>query len=191
MPTTHEEWLTVAKGFDERWNFPNCLWAIDGKHCVLQAPINSGTDFSNYKSTFSIVLLGVVDSDYRFLFANVGCQGRISDGGVFANTSFNRKLQAGNLNIPPNNVLPGRQEPMPYVFIADDAFALQEHLLKPYAGTHEKNSPKRIFNYRLSRARRVVENAFDHVCCISSSSKAITSKSRKINTCSSGLCVPA
>jgi hypothetical protein len=33
--------------------------------------------------------------------------------------------------------------------------------MKPYSGLHEKGSKERIFNYRLTRARRVVENAFE------------------------------
>lgn len=32
--------------------------------------------------------------------------------------------------------------------------------MKPYSGVYEKRNAKRIFNYRLSRARRVVENVF-------------------------------
>ncbi|XP_050516048.1 uncharacterized protein LOC126890922 [Diabrotica virgifera virgifera] len=42
----------------------------------------------------------------------------------------------------------------------DDAFPLSPNLLKPYPGTQEKGSSKRIFNYRLSRARRISENVF-------------------------------
>lgn len=160
MPRNQEEWLQIAEGFEKRWNFPHCLGSIDGKHCILQAPANSGSDYFNYKSTFSIVLLAVVDYNYNFVFADVGCQGRISDGGVFAHTTFCKKLYAGTLELPEESILPGRTEKVPYVFVADDAFALHKHILKPYGGVHENNSPKRIFNYRLSRARRIVENAF-------------------------------
>ncbi|CAH2013161.1 unnamed protein product [Acanthoscelides obtectus] len=160
MPKNQEEWLQIAKGFEKRWNFPHCLGSIDGKHCILQTPANSGSDYFNYKSTFSIVLLALVDYHNNFLFADVGCQGRISDGGVFAHTSFCKTLYAGTLKLPEESILPGRTENVPYVFVADDAFALHKHILKLYGGTHENNSPKRTFNYRLSRARRVVENAF-------------------------------
>lgn len=35
-------WQEIALGFKERWNFPNCVVAIDGKHVVIQAPHISG-----------------------------------------------------------------------------------------------------------------------------------------------------
>lgn len=104
--------------------------------------------------------MAIVDANYNFIYADVGSQGRISDGGVFRKTEFYSKLQNNKLNLPPDDVLPGSQETAPYVFLADDAFPLQKHIMKPYSGSHEKNSPKRIYNYRVSRARRVVENTF-------------------------------
>lgn len=160
MPESEDDWLKIAQQYEEKWNFPHCLGAIDGKHVQLQAPINSGSNFINYKSTFSIVLLALVDADYNFLYADVGCQGRISDGGVFRNTSLFQKLEQDTLNIPHPNNLPGRNKPTPYVFVGDEAFALRSNLMKPYPGTHEQGSIKRVYNYRLSRARRVVENVF-------------------------------
>lgn len=53
-----------------------------------------------------------------------------------------------------------KETPLPYVFVADSAFALTENMLKPYAGIHNKGSKERVFNYPLSRARRIVENVF-------------------------------
>ncbi|CAH1993114.1 unnamed protein product [Acanthoscelides obtectus] len=81
MPSTPEEWLLVSEQYQELWNFPNCLGAMDGKHVALQTPINSGSEYYNYKSHCSIVLFALVDANYNFIFADAGCQGRISDGG--------------------------------------------------------------------------------------------------------------
>ncbi|CAG4981907.1 unnamed protein product [Colias eurytheme] len=67
MPETPEQWLFVTNDYDTLWNFPNCLGAIDGKHIILQSPINSGSEFYNYKGFFSIVLLAVVDAKYNLL----------------------------------------------------------------------------------------------------------------------------
>ena len=112
----------------------------------------------NYKHTFSIVLLAIVDADYKFVFVDVGCNGRISDGGVFKNCSLYKALEEKCLNIPSQVNLPGTEQPFPYV-VADDAFPLKEYIMKPYSQSN-LTPEKRVFNYRLSRARRIVENAF-------------------------------
>ncbi|MCP4490646.1 MAG: transposase family protein [Gammaproteobacteria bacterium] len=65
-PATESEWRQEAEAFFERWNFPNCVGAIDGKHITIKAPSNSGSLYFNYKSTFSTVLLAVVSADYRY-----------------------------------------------------------------------------------------------------------------------------
>ncbi|XP_005181879.3 uncharacterized protein LOC101887897 [Musca domestica] len=159
IPSTQEEWNVVAFKFNKLWNFPNCIGAVDGKHVQIIAPPNSGSTFYNYKGTHSIVLMAVVDAEYNFLYVDVGCNGRVSDGGVFGDCTFQRALNNNELNLPLPKPLPGRQANVPFVLVADDAFRMQKHLLKPYPGK-SLSAGQRIFNYRLSRARRVVENAF-------------------------------
>ncbi|XP_057665975.1 uncharacterized protein LOC130899839 [Diorhabda carinulata] len=159
-PENASDWNIIAKQFHDLWQYPNCIGAIDGKHITLQAPIHSRSEFFNYKSFHSIVLLAIVDPSYNFIYANVGCQGRISDGGVFNNTSFKEQLDTNALHLPPPCPLPGRQLPMQYCLVGDEAFQLTVNLMKPFSGTYARGYKERIFNYKLSRARRVSENAF-------------------------------
>ena len=103
--------------------------------------------------------MAMVDAKYKFTFLDVGCNGRISDGGVFANCTLSEALRSGSLDLPPPQPLPGRETKVPYVIVADDAFPLSKHIMKPFPF---RNQPEtvRVLNYRLSRARRIVENAF-------------------------------
>ncbi|KAB0805310.1 hypothetical protein PPYR_02280 [Photinus pyralis] len=156
FPSTEEEWLKIARDFNVRWNFPNRGGAIDGKHVRITKPINSGSYYYNYKEYFSVVLMAIVNANYEFISVNVGTNGRVSDGGVIENTTFHKKLISEKLNLPKNEKT---AEHMNFVFIADDAFALHKNLIKPYP-FKGLSKQKRIYNYRLSRARRVVENAF-------------------------------
>lgn len=104
--------------------------------------------------------MAVVNANYMFTYVDIGCQGRISDSGVFRNSSLWHKLESEKIMLPLDKPLPSKTDLMPYVFLGDDAFALEKNMMKPYTGVNEKASMKRIFNYRLSRARRIVENAF-------------------------------
>jgi len=97
LPNNESGWKNIAADLYDKWNFSNCLGAIDGKHIVIQCPANSGSEYYNYKGTFSIVLMAVVNSNYGFTYVNIGCRGRISDGGVLRNTSFFKKLETDEL----------------------------------------------------------------------------------------------
>jgi hypothetical protein len=141
---------------------------MDGKHIQIIAPPHSGAEYRNYKDFFSIVLFAVVDADYNFIYVDVGCKGRISDGGVFKHTNLYRELENKTLNIPPPKIL---QIPynvkVPYCIVGDNAFALNEYTMKSFAGNNYiRGSLERIYNYRHSRARRVVENVFGIIASV-------------------------
>ena len=166
-PSTEEEWLEIARDFEERWNLPNCIGAGDGKHIRLKCPSNSGSDFYNYKSFFSSVLLAFVGPQYQFLYIDVGCQGSASDAGIFRKSTLWKAIETNAINIPSPRPLPPSEDPIfdvpevpvDYYFVCDDAFPLGQHLMKPYP-SRNLSEEKRVFNYRLSRARRISENAF-------------------------------
>ena len=134
--------------------------ALDGKHVRKQPPAHAGSLYFNYKQFNSLVLMALVDARYRFTYVDVGSYGRISDGGIFNTCSLSDALQCNSVNIPAATRLPQSDIVVPYVIVADDAFALKTNLMKPYARSRPMTYQQRIFNYRLSRARRVVENAF-------------------------------
>lgn len=162
-PNKHK-WLQVAELFWQRCNFPNCLGAIDGKHIRILKPPASGSQYFNYKKYFSLVLMAVADANYKFLYIDVGSYGSSSDSSVFSHSSFGRMLRENTLDLPNHSPLPGTTDPsLPHVFVGDEAFALAEHMLRPFS-SRSLTTEKRVFNYRLTRARRVVECAFGILC---------------------------
>lgn len=158
---TEEMWKTIASIYKEMWNFPNCIGAIDGKHINIQCRINAEPTYYNYKGSHSIVLLALVDADYKFIAIDVGAYGRNSDGGILSKSIIGKKLQSKTFNIPEPAPIIQNGQPQPYVIVDDEAFPLKTYLLRPYSSSYLRdNEPNKVFNYRLSRARRVVENAF-------------------------------
>ena len=159
VPKSEEGWREIAEGFFNRWNFPNLVGAIDGKHVLIQAPARSGSMYFNYKKTFSIVLMAVCDSKYRFTLVDIGDCGSQSDGSVFANSFLGYAIESDILNIPNARLLPNSNRKLPFVFIGDDAFGLKPNMMKHYP-FQNLSIPQKVFNYRLSRARRIIENSF-------------------------------
>jgi len=86
--------------------------------------------------------------------------GRNGDGGIFAHLKLGKYLETP-LGIPEYKELLGTPCLAPHVIVGDEAFPLKTYLMRPYPGSQSKeDNEKSIFNYRLYRARRVVENAF-------------------------------
>ncbi|XP_062500264.1 uncharacterized protein LOC134177497 [Corticium candelabrum] len=103
--------------------------------------------------------MAVCDAHYRFPLSTSGNSGRHSDGGVLSNSEFGKALEAGNLGMPSPTSLPGTGIEVPFVFVGDEAFSLQRNILRQCPGINLADS-KAIFNYRLSHARRIIENSF-------------------------------
>lgn len=163
-PTENDQ-KNISDQYLSKWNFPNCVGAIDGKHVRLKAPKNSGSLYYNYKEYFSMVLLAVVDANYKFIAIDVGSYGREGDAGIYLKSKIGKKIKNNTFNIPAPKALPRTNNIVPHVIVGDEAFALHENLMKPYPrqqSTHD--STKAVYNYRLSRARRTTENAFGILC---------------------------
>ncbi|KAH6945500.1 hypothetical protein HPB50_008790 [Hyalomma asiaticum] len=138
-------------------SFPQAVGALDGCHIEVCPPVDHATDYINYKGWYSTILLAVADHNYKFLYTNVGSPGRNHDAGVFESSKLPSVL-ASPLFRTEGKVLAGvKVEPL---LLADQAFPLQTHIMKLYPNAGPPGSPTAVFNYHLSSARRVVENAF-------------------------------
>lgn len=79
---------------------------------------------------------------------------------MYANSYLGRAIENELLNVPePDCIHNNPNMNMPYVFLADDAVGLKPNLMKLYPDQYLPLD-ERVFNYRLSRARGVIENAF-------------------------------
>lgn len=153
-------WLDTSAEFMARSNFPHYIGAIDGKHIRIIKPTESGSLYFNYKKFFSIILVAICDANYKFSYIDVGGYGRSADTTIFKNSAFFKKLTKGELNIPdPRDIGIGFDDKLPFMFVADEGFGQSNFILRPFAGKF-LSVEKRVFNYRLCRARRYIECAF-------------------------------
>ena len=125
---------------------------------ALKKPKNTGALYHNYKGFFSIVMLALVDGQYKFRWVDAGTVGSCSDAQIFNASQLKRRIEDGRIGFPhPAPITQGGR--VPYFILADDAFALKTWLMKRY-GRRMLTREEGIANYRISRGRRVVENAF-------------------------------
>ena len=103
--------------------------------------------YRNYKGCGSIILMGMIGPEYEFLFADVGMNGRNSNGGNWSQSPLKLAPESGSLNLPDPAPLSGRSKSVPYVCTRDDAFPLPSFMMKRYP---QKclTTEKRVFNYR-------------------------------------------
>ena len=160
QPTT-EDFKNIATDFWTRWQFPNCMGCLDGKHIRIKRPPKSGSLYYCYKNFFSIGLLALTDANYKYIMVNVGSYGKDSDAGVFENCPLRKAIESGSIVLPKESTLPGSTITAPYVFLGDEAFPLTEYLMRPFPRAQlQEGEENDMFNYRLCRARMVVECSF-------------------------------
>lgn len=112
------------------------------------------------KGNHSIILLAVSDANCCFNIVDIGAEGRRSDAGVFASSDLARLLDTNSLQLPPDRHLDSSEFKFPYVLVGDEAFPLTSYMMRPYSQSGNLTVTKKIFNYRLSRARKTVECSF-------------------------------
>ncbi len=123
------------------------IGTIGGKHVACKAPRDSGSEYYNYKG-------------FLILWVYVSGNGSSSAAQVYNNSELREGLEQNNImGWSQPEPLPHDTQDVTYFLVGDDAFSLRTYLMKPY-GARNLHMEHRIFNYRLTMARRVVENVF-------------------------------
>ena len=81
---------------------------------------------------YSVVMLTLVDADYRFLMAEVGSNGSCSDAQIFKECQLKQSILDQTIRFPDRYLLPGDDRGLPYFIVVDEAFALKTWLIKPF-----------------------------------------------------------
>lgn len=104
---------------------------------MIQCPPNTGSNHYNYKGSFSIVLLALVDHDYNFQCIDIGNYGSNSDGGIFEKSMLKKGLEENMLKLPDDAVM-----------LEDDnmlAFPLKTNFMKAYARRNILSRKEKIY----------------------------------------------
>lgn len=101
---TTEKWETISTDFEKTANFPHCLGAVDGKHIRLIRPLKSGSMYFNYEGYFSVLLMAVADSQYRFINVNIGSFGKDCYSSIFKRGSLWKAIEIKSLELTEENV---------------------------------------------------------------------------------------
>ncbi|XP_045120471.1 uncharacterized protein LOC123509914 [Portunus trituberculatus] len=96
LPRNQSEWQHVASQYYARWNFPMCIGALDGKRVLISKPPCSGSEYYDYKGHFSLIMMALVDADYKFMYVDVGASGRASDAGVWERCGLRDAIEGKN-----------------------------------------------------------------------------------------------
>ena len=160
MPKTHDDFTSKILDMEELWQFPFSWAAVDGCHIPIKCPaggLEACKEYHNFKNFYSVILMSMVDAKYRFLWGSCGYPGNSHDSIILQSTNLWDEIQGGNLL--PNFSQIEQNVSIPPIVLGDSAFPFETWLMKPF--TNAVRTPKqRYFNYRLSRARMIVEGAY-------------------------------
>ena len=121
LSSCSREWLQISETFLSRWNFPNCLGAIDGTNNQIRPPPETESEYFNYKKTFSIILLAIAGPDYKRIYADIGSNGRMNDSGA---SDVQKRIEDDDLGIP-------APKPLPFGRIKDSLKMMHDDASKP------------------------------------------------------------
>lgn len=96
-------------------------------------------------------MLAVSDANYCFTLVDIGAEGRQSDGGIFANSKFGQRFERNEINLPQPSEIEPSGPLLPYVLVADEAFALTHYMMRPYPRSGRLNRQRKVNILNISK----------------------------------------
>ena len=160
FPKTNDEFKEKLLDMDAEWKFPYAFAAIDGSNLPIKCP-SGGQEvmkqYYNFKNLYSVVLLGIVDANYIFIWTSLRAPGNTHNSACFQSTSLWDDTTSGKTL--PGQVVEVNGVEIPPIILGDSAFPLQSWMMKPH-GDAVLTQEKAYFNFCLRRAGMVTEGAF-------------------------------
>ena len=160
MPKSDEDFKEKILDMEELWQFPFSWGAVDGCHIPIKCPPGGNEackEYHNFKNFYSVVLMSIVDAKYRFVWGSCGFPGNSHDSIILQSTKLWSDIKDGKI-LPPF-VQKENEAFIPPLLLGDSAFPFEPFLMKPHTNA-VLSEQQSHFNYRLSRARMVVEGAY-------------------------------
>ena len=102
--------------------------------------------------------MAIAGLEYECLYADVGSNGSVKDSGIWNKSFLLQGIQDGSVKLPDDKKL-SNDEITLYVFVGDDACALESFMIKPFL-QQGLTGERGVYNHKHSRARRISENFF-------------------------------
>ena len=84
-------------GWEIKYEFPQCLGAVDGSHIPISKPYINSQDYFRYKLKYTFNVQAVCDYQGCFLGIDIRWPGIAHDGKVFANSAINNAIKLKNI----------------------------------------------------------------------------------------------
>ena len=102
----------------------------------------------------------MVDIAYNFIYIDASRKGSASNTQIYNSSDLIEGLERNLImGFPGQQPLSNDTQDVPYFVVGDVAFSFRTYLIKPCSSRYLLR--EEIFNYKLSKVRRVVENVFE------------------------------
>lgn len=149
--------VKIAQEFrDQHGNF---LGGIDGKNIMIECPKNVGSTFYSYKGCHRIASQAICDAKYCCTHFDIGAIASTINASILSELKIGRIFEESTTAFIILRKSSHNDKLLPFVVIGEDISPLGGWLMKPYTGQNLQECHS-VHNYRLSRARHCIENAF-------------------------------